>query len=410
MFALPMDGDALATFQKHTGRVQPPSVPVKEAWAICGRRAGKTRIMSTIAAWMACFIDWRSYLAPGEKATILVIASDRAQARTAMRYLRSLITRHPLLKQLVEREFAERIELTCGTVLEVGAASFRGTRGYSLAAVLADEVSFWRSDEDSSNPATAIFEALRPSMATLPGSLLMVATTPYSRRGIVFDTYKRHWGKDGDPILIWNGATRDMNASVDEAVIAEAYELNPASAAAEFGGQFRRDIEAFISREVIDACVVPHRHELPRMLGVAYVAFCDPSGGSSDSMTLAVAHRDKVSGNAVLDCVREVRAPFNPSDATWELAQTLKQYGVTKTRGDRYAGAWPSEQFKKVGISYEASELNKSQLYLEALPILNSGRCELLDIPRLHAQMLGLERRTARGGKVFHRPCADGSR
>ena len=100
MFALPLDDEALAMFQKHTGRAQPSTSPVREMWAVCGRRAGKTRIMATVASWMACFVDWRPYLAPGERATIMIIASDRAQARTAMRYLRSLITQHPLLKEL----------------------------------------------------------------------------------------------------------------------------------------------------------------------------------------------------------------------------------------------------------------------------------------------------------------------
>jgi hypothetical protein len=38
--------------------------------------------------------------------------------------------------------------------------------------------------------------------------------------------------------------------------------------------------------------------------------------------------------------------------------------------------------------------------------LLNSGRVELLDHPRLHAQLLSLERRTARGGKdsIDHPP------
>ena len=38
-------------------------------------------------------------------------------------------------------------------------------------------------------------------------------------------------------------------------------------------------------------------------------------------------------------------------------------------------------------------------LYANALPLLNSRRVELLDHPRLQAQLLGLERRTARGGR-----------
>jgi hypothetical protein len=50
----------------------------------------------------------------------------------------------------------------------------------------------------------------------------------------------------------------------------------------------------------------------------------------------------------------------------------------------------------------------KSDIYLTALPLLNSRRVELLDNPRLVNQLCALERRTARGGKdsVDHSPGA----
>jgi len=57
------------------------------------------------------------------------------------------------------------------------------------------------------------------------------------------------------------------------------------------------------------------------------------------------------------------------------------------------------ERFRVHGIAYESAEATKSQLYAELLPLLNSGRIELLDEPRLSAQLLALERRTAWGGR-----------
>jgi hypothetical protein len=72
-----------------------------------------------------------------------------------------LIVEHPLLRGLVERETAEGLDLTCGVSIEVQTASFRSVRGRSTAAILADEVSFWRADDTSANPADEIFAALR---------------------------------------------------------------------------------------------------------------------------------------------------------------------------------------------------------------------------------------------------------
>jgi hypothetical protein len=42
--------------------------------------------------------------------------------------------------------------------------------------------------------------------------------------------------------------------------------------------------------------------------GLRHVAFVDPSGGSRDSMTLAIAHQQKDS-KAVLDCIHERKPP-----------------------------------------------------------------------------------------------------
>jgi hypothetical protein len=266
-------------------------------------------------------------------------------------------------------------------------------------AIIADEASFWRSGDTSMNPAASIFAALRPSMSSMPGSMLLVATTPHSRRGIVYETYKKHWAKDDDSVLVWQADTRKMNSSISQAVVDAAYEDDPAAAASEYGGLFRSDLESYISPEVIDAVMIPHRHELPPVNGIHYSAFVDPSGGSGgDSMTLAIAHNDRVTGRSVIDAVRERRPPFSPADCVWEFAKILKAYGIHKVVGDRYAGEWPREAFRKSGAAYEPSERVKSEVYIEALPILNAHRVELLDHPKLVAQLLGLERRTSRGG------------
>jgi hypothetical protein len=45
---------------------------------------------------------------------------------------------------------------------------------------------------------------------------------------------------------------------------------------------------------------------------------------------------------------------------------------------------------------YEIAAKPKSDVYRDVLPLLNSGRVELLDHPRLLAQFAALDRRTAR--------------
>ena len=76
--------------------------------------------------------------------------------------------------------------------------------------------------------------------------------------------------------------------------------------------------------------------------------------------------------------------------------------------GDRYAGECPRERFKVHGVTYRPAEMNRSELYLAFLPLVNSGRLDLLDNARMVAQFIGLERRTSRAGKdsVDHAPGA----
>jgi hypothetical protein len=68
-----------------------------------------------------------------------------------------------------------------------------------------------------------------------------------------------------------------MNPTMPDALIANAYERDPAPAAAEYGAEFRTDIGSFVSVETIDACTPTGRRELPPLPGVSYTAFVDPS-------------------------------------------------------------------------------------------------------------------------------------
>jgi len=404
LFGLPMDADDLTLLRRHAGRTVAPTGPTQEAWLVVGRRGGKSRVLALIAVFLACFRDWSAYLSPGERGVVMVLASDRRQARVIFGYVRALLADVPLLAPMVEREGQEFIELNNRISVEIHTSSFKSVRGYTVVAALLDEIAFWPSD-DSANPDTEILNALRPAMATVPGSLLLAASSPYARRGALYAAYRKHFGQDGDPVLVWQAPTRAMNSTVPQSLIDAAMEEDPASASAEWMAEFRADIEGYVTREVVDAATIAGRHELPPVSGITYSAFVDPSGGSADSMTLAIAHRDP-DGRGILDAVREVRPPFSPEGVVEDFALLLKAYHIDEATGDHYSGEWVREQFRARGVEYAVSERSKSEIYREALPLLNSGKVELLDHPRLGAQLLGLERRIARGGKdsIDHRP------
>ncbi len=404
IFALPMTDEQLDVFQRCTGRTNAPTSPAIEAWLPIGRRGGKSRILALIAVYLAAFRDWRPHLAPGERGVVQVIATDRKQARSIFRYARALLVETSILNPLVENETAEMLVLANGIDIEITTSSFRAVRGYTIVAALVDEIAFLRTDEGSKNPDSALIEALRPAMATVPGALLLCASSPYARRGELWRAYKNHFGMDGDPILVWNASSKTMNPTVPQDVIDKAYERDPTSASAEYGAEFRTDVDAFLSYEVVEAVTVPGRFELPLVDGVKYLAFTDPSGGSQDSFALAIAHKENE--RVVLDLIREVRPPFSPEAVVKQFASIMKVYNVRQVVGDRYGGEWPRERFREYGIKYCPSDRSRSEIYAEFLPLMMTGQVELLDQKRLVVQLVKLERRTSRNGRdqIDHGP------
>jgi hypothetical protein len=395
LFALPMTPQQLAIYQHCTGRTAPPAVPATEGWLNCGRRSGKSFILAICAVYLAAFHDYRRYLAPGERATVLILATNAKQARVIFRYVRALLTHIPMLTKLIERETADSFDLTTAITIEVHPVSMRTTRGYTIACVCADEIAYW-PHEDSAEPDFEVLNALRPGMATIPTAKLLCASSPYARRGALWDAFRRHYAHDNDPILVWKSPTRLMNPTVGEQVINAASEADPVAAASEWLAEFRSDIESFIAREAVEACISYDTRERAPMERTRYFAFVDPSGGSVDSMTMCIGHKqDDV---VILDALRERRPPFSPEDVVAEFAELLKSYKVSKVNGDRYAGEWPREKFRaQHGISYEPAAKPKSDLYRDLLTLINSRKIDLLDDARLLTQLVGLERRTARG-------------
>jgi len=384
-----------AIFASLTGREITPERPLDELWGIVGRRGGKSRAFSVLGAYLAALVDYSAVQAPGERIKLPIMASTTVQATKLFSYLLGIFEHSTGLRDLVDGDpTADTIRLHTGVDIEVRPANYKTIRGETLAAALCDEVAFWHLD-NSANPDTLILDAVRPGLATTGGPLC-VLSSPYARKGELYRTFERDFGPDGDPaVLVLRAPSRTMNPSLDPAIVERAYKRDPAAAAAEYGGEFRKDVEAFISIEAVRDCVDTGIRERPPIQGQKFVAFVDPSGGGADSMTLGIAHQED--GTVILDAVREEAAGTSPSVVVERFAETLKTFGIRTVTGDRYAGEWPREQFRKHGITYATSEKSKSEIYATFLPILNSASCRLLDVPKLEAQLVALERRTTRG-------------
>ncbi len=212
LFALPLTPDQLTTYQQCTGRTTPPTAPINEAWLVCGRRAGKSFVLALVAVFLACFHDWRPYLARGETGTIVVICVDRRQASTIFRYVRGLLNGVPMLRRMILRETAEAFELNNRIAIEIQTAIVpidprlhadrRALRRDSLLAQRRER------QPRQGNP-----RGLAPGDGDHSRRDVAVRLVPLRSPRCACGTPTASTTASDSPVLIWKAPTRTMNPS-----------------------------------------------------------------------------------------------------------------------------------------------------------------------------------------------------
>jgi hypothetical protein len=387
-------------FKRLTGREREPGAMVKELIAIFGRRAGKSLAMAVFICWIAGLCDHRSVLAPGEVGVALLISRDQRVAKIILNYISGILEKSTLLRSLIVNRTQEAIELSNGVSIEVRPANYRTLRGPTYCCICCDEISTWFTSVDFANPDIEILAAVRPGLMTTRGPLLLVSSA-YAKHGVLYDAYRRYYGPHGPPeLLVAYGTSRDLNPSLSEAEIARELEKDPVRNRAEYLSEFRGDVEGFIPREIVEACVGDYS-ELPPQPGISYRVFVDAATGvpDGDSYAMCVAHKN---GNrVVVDAIREVRPPFNPALVIADVLIPLcKAYSVSSVTGDNYAGSFAQNPIREHGLGFELAKKHKSELYFDPfLPMLNS---RLIDLPRNDRainQICSLERSVQKSGR-----------
>jgi hypothetical protein len=394
IFAIPFSDDhELKVYREFTGRTNPPSKPFKEIFLIIGRRGGKSFISSVIAVYLALFHDFSRFLSVGERAVVMVIANDRKQAGIVLRYIKGILASVPLFRSHIQNEKAEIIELTNQIDIQVSTCSYRTTRGFTVAACIFEEAGFWRVQ--GINIDKEIYTSVKPATTTIPNSLIIFISTPFSKMGLLFEGFKTYFATEDPETLVWKAPSIVMNPTLSEKMIEKELNKDLSAARAEWLSEFREDIEAFLPLEVIERVIIPGRIELPYVEKFEYQGFFDAAAGGADFFSLSVGHKE---GEKTIQDQLKARKG-NPYEIVREFSDLLKKYHCHELKGDKFAGSWVSEAFQKEGILYQASELNKSELYLESLAYFSAGLCELLDNAQLIKELRLLERRRGSSGK-----------
>jgi hypothetical protein len=377
-FGLPLDAAQREVFTQIAGTRDPPTHRVRELWAVCGRRSGKSRMAAAVAVFLAAFQPHR--LARGEQGQVLVLAASTAQAKTVFSYALGYLEASALLRSEIQDVTKSEIRLRNNITIAIHSNSFRSVRGRTLVAAVLDEISFWM-DESMALSDVESYRAILPSLVTTGGMLIGIST-PYRKLGLLHQKHRDHYGVTSDDVLVVQGASQVFNPTLTDAAISAQREADPVAAGAEWDARFRDDIGAFLDEELIERAIDHGRPlELPPREHHRARAFVDASGGRHDHYTIAIGHKEgghKEGDRYIVDAIRGARPPFDPNIVTQEFANLCREYGVGSVTGDSYSAEWVQSAWRQAGIGYQPSDIPKSAIYLETLPLWTRG---LISIP-----------------------------
>lgn len=377
---------------------------------LTGRAKKNWKTTDLVLAGAYCFFTSKS--AQGNDCAI--IANDEDQAADDFDLLKKIIRANPVLAREVTIQAKEITRKDGrGSFVILPARDVIGLHGKTFCFIGYDEIHGYRNYD--------VLEALAPDPTRECIEWITSYASIYHTPGVpLFDmvqTGKR--GDDSRMFFSWYSADYTTDSAAEK--LDPEARANPSMASwdnPQYLAQQKRRLPThkyrrlhlnlpgmpdgtYFDAERVQACTVGGRRHLKPEARIQYVSFVDMCGGSSDDAALAIAHLDRTTGRAVLDlaATQTGKPPFNPRHAVQKFAAVLKEYGVHRVVGDRYAGETFRADFQSEGISYIVSPLTKHQLYEALEPRLNAGEIELLDLPKMTEQLLGL---VTRGTKIDH--------
>ena len=381
---------------------------------LSGRAKKNYKTTDLILAALYRFLVWLSTFGND----CFLLANDEGQAADALALAKKLVEANPVLQEDIEIRAKELVRRDGGGSLQIlPAGDVAGAHGKTYLFVGFDEIHAYRNHD--------LLEALAPD-PTRADALIWITSyaSIYNSEGAPLYELTLKGKRSEDPGMYFSWYAADYTTDPDFEDADPEERANPSMASWPEGRKYleqqRRRLPshkyrrlhlnlpgmpdgATFDADTIMAAIVEGRKQLPPKPGRHYKAFVDMSGGSSDDACLAIVHCDEDKGCVVVDLVvkQTGRPPFDPRRAVVKFADALKRYSVHTVHGDSYAGETFARDFPEHGIDYIRCRLSKHELYERFEPVLNAREIELLDLPKLQQQLLGL---VWRGRKIDHQP------
>ena len=205
-----------------------------------GGRCGGSWLSALYSLWRALTADL-SRLAPGERASALMVAPDMRLGRHTLRYALGALEAHPELGAWIPSRTQDSFTVKRPdwhmVTVEVLPATRGGSavRGRWLVSAVLDECAFFRDASAVVNDKD-VFQAVAPRV--LPGGMVLLASTPWLEQGVLYEEFERNFGTPTTSLAAHAPTLLLLDTEDTKTMVEAERERDPDNARREFDAEF----------------------------------------------------------------------------------------------------------------------------------------------------------------------------
>jgi hypothetical protein len=402
-----------------------------EAVAIFGRRSAKTsNFLSFIAVYEALLGGHMAFASAKQEVVTFVVAQKLDVAQAIIRdFIEPLVSSSPLLEKEISGQNTEGIRFKNKMRIAPAPPSVKAFRYYAIPVAIIDEAAFYYKDAESANPDYEVIRAIEPAQAQFPDKKLVVASTIWSKQGIVWEA------KEAGSYGVNLPEDDERKAQFEHTLVLQAPTpamQNPLLQPKWFERQQKKDPDAY-AREVLNTAAdqisgmfteemmrratadQPKSRECFKIVkgenGIEhcepewyYVAALDPAF-RGDDFAFAIGHYEPNKGfvQDVLKTWTPKFAKLSPANILDEIKVDLERFHIQETYSDQYQLEALQQLaldrgFTIVGMDFTAN--SKSKMFGSFLQLLRNDRIHLLRHHDQFQQFILIQKFIGHGGYI----------
>lgn len=383
----------------------------RELWARVGRRGRKSFTMALVAIFEAAFGGHERFILDGEQGLIAVVSKDTAGSTLVARFceLHANALGIPASWSSIGSVRVLNLE-----GFPFGIACFpcnaKAPRGFAMPVVIADEIAFWTTDDESAQADDAVLGAIKPAMAQFPDSKLLAISSAFGKEGRHYATIEANLGdsceeqhveyRDADALAV-QGPTWEWNPEITEARTHQL-EKEKKTHAREYASECGDTVSAAFESADVAGCF--GREPIGAVEGLF---FCiDASSLRGDAFAFIAGSTRRGGGVHVHeingwsdDQLRGLRM----TEVVDTLAARAKENGIHEIFGDQREEASLTAMFAERGIHFRSlpwSEPSKDDAVMTLRRLMRDHQLTITEHPRMRSELMSMKAKLQPSGRV----------